>query len=705
MSRLRWIVFVVLVLAASCVRDSVSTDAFPDPGSDTFAVAARVRAKNVALGELVQIDISTRYDKSLGFERADLEHETAFDPAWRDAAKKRGYVFENDGKIDTPTVVVQDDGSLIAYVTVGLRALRLGDVKLPPIQLRAKKADGEYVRASSEPIEISVVASLEEDANQAAEIDPAFVVDAPPAPLWPWLLGGGGLVLCALLLMLWWRRRMRRAVPEYVAPTIPADQQALARIRELERMLERGEIGGERLVVESSATLRRWLEDGLRHRSLARTTDEFLDDLRSTSQFSVAQQNRLQDFLRRCDLIKFAGQEPTMSECRDLLASVRAFVEETLGDMQPAGDGRVAVTAHGVALFASLPLTQADSAPTGATAARSFYQWQEELFGFAFADPVFLLFLLAIPLLVWLSRRPKPALGFASVSQLDALPVSARVRFAWLPRVLAILALVPLILACARPQTFERVKMETEGIDILLTIDLSSSMAARDLAKDGRETRLDVVKRVAEDFIKARADDRIGLVAFARYPDLVCPSTLDHQALLRFLEPLKHKRTVQRRGDRGDIEDGTAIGAGLALAVDRLEKLESKSRVVILLSDGEETVGEILPDAAAKLAKDAKIRVYTIGAGRGVRGPLGMIRRPDFQALRKIAQKTEGAFFEATSEEALTRVFEKIDKLERTALNDPIFAVDERFWPLLWIGFALFALAGLLRLAVFVVLP
>ena len=335
----------------------------------------------------------------------------------------------------------------------------------------------------------------------------------------------------------------------------------------------------------------------------------------------------------------------------------------------------------------------------------AFRDWQNEVLGFAFADPWVLLVLpLIVGLWYWRTHRRGPALGFASVDLVEGLPRTLRARFATLPLHLVALGLVPICLALARPQKLERVPLRSEGIDILLTIDLSSSMANRDMDSSGRDTRLDVVKEVAKRFIDGRNDDRIGLVSFARFADVVCPATLDHAAVQRFLSPLRHKRQITDA--QPDPEDGTAIGAALALSAKRLAESEAKSRVVILLSDGQETVFDIMPADAAKLAKDEDVRVYTIGAGRGrIESIRRALQKPDFRALRMIAQTTGGRFFEAESSEALAEIFGEIDELERGEIRDPIYLADELFLWFLLIGGSLVFVAFLLRLVWIVEVP
>jgi Ca-activated chloride channel family protein len=326
---------------------------------------------------------------------------------------------------------------------------------------------------------------------------------------------------------------------------------------------------------------------------------------------------------------------------------------------------------------------------------------QQELFGFAFADPWFLL---GVPLLLllwaWVLGRRKAALGVASSSLYAGLPRTWRVRLLQLPVHLTGLALLCLSLAIARPQELARLPVTSEGVEILLVLDLSSSMSSKDMDAEGEQSRLDVAKEVALGFVEGRDSDRIGLVAFAYYPDLVCPATLDHEALERFLRPLEPKA-------QDSPENKTAIGAGLALAVKHLEESENPSRVVILLTDGVENLAYVSSEEATKLAKDAGVRVYTIGAGGGVQGAslFDMMAKPDFSGLRKIASETGAEFFEAANQEALSEVFERIDELETVEQEDPLYRADERFLPFLLAGAGLLFLALLLRGTILVATP
>jgi Ca-activated chloride channel family protein len=295
-----------------------------------------------------------------------------------------------------------------------------------------------------------------------------------------------------------------------------------------------------------------------------------------------------------------------------------------------------------------------------------------------------LLLLLLLPLLWLLWRRPewRPAIRFSGLATLR------ETRGQWAHRVRVILpalriaALACLIVAVARPQhPDESSQVFAEGIAIQMVVDTSSSMSDNDLSPPNREmSRLDVVKDVFRRFVAGEGDlpgrpnDLIGMIRFALYADSICPLTLDHKALLDALAQTQ----IVRRPD----EDKTAIGDALALAVERLKDLKRTSgsgqqytitsRVIILLTDGENNAGMIDPEQAGELAATQGIKVYTILAGTGQR--LGFGRAPlDDRLLRRIAEVTGGKCFHARNRDSLIKIYEEIDRLERTKTEERRF--------------------------------
>ena len=304
-------------------------------------------------------------------------------------------------------------------------------------------------------------------------------------------------------------------------------------------------------------------------------------------------------------------------------------------------------------------------------------------------DPVFLLVIPAALLVaLWRVLRPRAALPTAAASLFAGLAPTLRQRCAGLPLLGKVLAAICLGVALARPVQREVVPIREQGIDIVLVIDLSSSMKIEDMSETAAVRRIDAARQRAMEFAAARKNDRVGLVAFARYAELRCPPTLDEQALAAFL------RAVDMVPEGSEL-DATAIGTGLAKAVAVLQKSQAKSRVVVLLTDGQNNVGDILPDDAAKLAKDAGIRVHTIGLGNGQ--PMFDRFVPlDYTELRTIAETTGGQFFQPKSDEDLAAVYARIDELEKSELEDPRFRTVDRFtWPLgLGLALLLVALLG-----------
>ena len=263
------------------------------------------------------------------------------------------------------------------------------------------------------------------------------------------------------------------------------------------------------------------------------------------------------------------------------------------------------------------------------------------------------------------------------------------------------LAFIALVFALARPQrmlTEEVIK--AEGIDIFLVLDLSSSMLAQDFKPD----RLEVSKRVASEFVNKRQYDRIGLAVFSGEAFTQCPLTTDHRVLNDFIDGLRC----------GILEDGTAIGMGLATAVNRIKDSESKSKVIILLTDGVNNAGYVKPLTAAEIAKKFGVKVYTIGVGREGEALTPISRRSDGRyvfglarveidedLLRQIASLTGGRYFRATSTRSLEEIYDEIDRLEKTEIEvTSVKRYSEEFYRFVWIALALLVLELLLRFTV-----
>ena len=289
-----------------------------------------------------------------------------------------------------------------------------------------------------------------------------------------------------------------------------------------------------------------------------------------------------------------------------------------------------------------------------------------------FANPGYLfLLLLLIPVVgwyIWKLRNARASVQLSSTDSLRRQPKSLRVWLIHVPFALRVMVITLLSLALARPQLSNRWQSEsTEGIDIMMALDISGTMLGEDL----KPNRLEAAKTVATDFVLSRPNDQIGLVVFAGESFTQCPLTTDHAVLVNLFQSVKF----------GMIEDGTAIGLGLANAVNRMKDSETKSKVVILLTDGSNNRGDIDPMTAAEIAKTFNIRVYAIGVGsysKEVRVPIhtpygvqygSMSSEFDESTLRNIAQMTGGEYFRATDNNSLKAIYQQIDQLEKTKIR------------------------------------
>lgn len=314
-----------------------------------------------------------------------------------------------------------------------------------------------------------------------------------------------------------------------------------------------------------------------------------------------------------------------------------------------------------------------------------------------------LLLLLLIPYVLWyfLYRKNRtPSLRMSTTQAYRYAPQSLRVKLIHLPMLLRCLTFTLVVIVLARPQTYNPLdQREVEGIDIMLAMDVSTSMLAEDVSPN----RMEAAKDVAAEFIAGRPNDNIGLTVFAGEAFTQCPMTTDHTTLLNLLHAVRPDLAAS-----GLIDDGTAVGMGLANAVGRLKDQKVKSKVVILLTDGSNNMGDISPLTAADIAKQFGVRVYTIGLGTN-----GIVRYPvsvngmkqyvqgrgeiDYETLHKIAQETDGNFYRAASKSDLQRIYKDIDKLEKTKI---VGSANARRYE----AFAPFAITALLLLALEVLL-
>ncbi|MFU8811408.1 MAG: vWA domain-containing protein [Balneolaceae bacterium] len=308
----------------------------------------------------------------------------------------------------------------------------------------------------------------------------------------------------------------------------------------------------------------------------------------------------------------------------------------------------------------------------------------------SWSNPEYFWLLTLIPIIagyfVWsFMSRKKPALTYSSVHHLKGLPGNYRKYTLWFTPLLYVAGYALIVTAMARPQLQNTtIEQRAEGIDIMMSIDISSSMLAEDL----QPNRLLAAKEIAADFIDARSRDRIGIAVFARESFTVVPPTIDHTLAKSLLETV----------DLGMVRDGTAIGVGIATAINRLRNSEAESRVIILLTDGMNNAGEIDPITAGELAVTYGIRIYTMGVGsRGtapypVDDPIFGRRYQNVQVdideemLEHIAERTGGQYFRATTTEELSAIYNEIDQLETTEIEEIIYRDYEDIYTtyLLW---------------------
>ncbi len=314
-----------------------------------------------------------------------------------------------------------------------------------------------------------------------------------------------------------------------------------------------------------------------------------------------------------------------------------------------------------------------------------------------FKDPLVLIFLpFILAFVLWASRQNRvPALRFSSGDLVSSLAVTWKIRFARLPFYFRLVAIILFILALAGPRSvLEEVKHEMEGIDIVLAIDGSGSMAAEDFTLKGRRyNRLEVVKDVVKEFIDARSSDRLGLVAFGGLAYTVSPLTTDYTWL----------KTNLDRVTLNMMEDGTAIGSAISASLSRLAKSEAKSKLIILLTDGVNNRGKVDPLSSAKAAKALGVKIYTIGAGTngtapfpiqdiwGRQGYQNIQVEIDEQTLKTIADTTGGRYFRATDTDSLRQIYKEIDRLEKTKIEETGYREYKEL-------FGYFLVAGLLLL-------
>ena len=324
-----------------------------------------------------------------------------------------------------------------------------------------------------------------------------------------------------------------------------------------------------------------------------------------------------------------------------------------------------------------------------------------------FGQPFFFILLAILPFLIYWKitkgKKQTAAIGISTTKGLSGAR-SWKNTFQNIPFILRLLALACIIIALARPQNkYDEQQSEGEGVDIVLAIDVSGSMTAQDFTPN----RMEAAKKVAKDFVNSRPNDRIGIVIFSGESFTQCPLTTDHYVLISQIEQIRN----------GLLEDGTAIGSGLATSVDRLRNSKAKSKVIILLTDGINNGGLIDPATALEIAKTYKIKVYTIGVGTDgyaptpVSTPMGIIMQNekvaiDEKLLKNIADQTGGKYFRATDNQSLQSIYSSIDQLEKSKVEITTFhRYTEKFYPLILAAMALLLLEVFFKFTIFKKFP
>ena len=329
-----------------------------------------------------------------------------------------------------------------------------------------------------------------------------------------------------------------------------------------------------------------------------------------------------------------------------------------------------------------------------------------------FASPYFLLLMLLLPAMIWYRyrRHRTPAMASSALFPAAGIPASPALRLRRLVPAIKYSVLCLTVVALARPQWgTERTEVLTKGVNIVLALDLSESMAALDFKKKGRVVnRLEAVKGVVQEFVSKRSGDRIGMVVFGTHAYTQLPLTRDYNTLVSILDRL----------EIGAAGKSTAIGDAIGISLKRLADIESRSNIIILLTDGQSNAGELSPDTAGEIAAQKGVKIYTIGVGTRGKAPY-LFKDPlfgeryvyqqvniDEDTLRAIADKTGGLYFRAENLEGLQQIYETIDAMETTAVKVDIFAEYNEIYPWLLIpALVMLTLYVILRNTRYLIIP
>ena len=634
-------------------------------------VEARLDRNQILVGEQIKVivDVST----ADGYAVSPLDHQSV--------NNTKGLEVVEIGRRDTTR---DQSNRLLIRQELMITSFDSGSQWVPALKFSFEKNGTSTFRESNRlPFEVTTLAVV--DSIGLAPIKPILLEQKTFWDKYKYVvIGLGGLGLLALIIYFFRSVKTRR---EAVVLTPPKPKPHVVALEKLER-LKSEKLWQQGLVKEYQSQLtyivREYLEGRYGIQALESTTREIIDQLKGLS-FSDEIKKQLSEMLNLADMVKFAKAEPPIEYHEKLMEYAESFVMQTKPTLEEQA-AELAETTDVRAIMLGLTLG-----------------------GYDFVNPAFFLLLFLIPLVGFLYywRRGE---RFANIrmSNLEGIKNFKSLRAALMPYlpILRALSFVFLVIALARPQEIlKEEEINAEGIDIALVMDLSSSMLAQDFKPD----RLQVSKKVASDFVDKRMHDRIGMAVFAGEAFTQCPLTTDHRVLKEFLGNL----------ECGILKDGTAIGDGLATAVNRIKDSDAKSKVVILLTDGDNNAGYIKPMTAAEIAREFNVKVYTIGVGSRGQALAPVSRRSDGQyifglakvqidesLLKKISEITGGKYFRATSAEKLQQIYNDIDQLEKTKIEvTSIKRYNEEYHRFALWGVLLLLLEAILRFTIFRTIP
>ena len=488
----------------------------------------------------------------------------------------------------------------------------------------------------------------------------------PPVAIpngWEWVGWTLGALAVLTLLLLVWRYLHKRMTQVSVEPPMPAHIRAKQKLEEALALISQP----KPFVIAVSDTARTYLEERFEFRAPERTTEEFLRELGVTDLLLPDQKESLGNFLESCDLVKFARYEPRETELRELHGSAVRLVEETVPE-----DGGTGI----------LPVNSSESTSehTGGTpvplterAPESEITNHKSLISNDFRPSISFAFAVAAAIagVAKGQRGSSPAFLYSSVKLVEGLTKTRRSRAGAFLAALRWLALALFIVALAQPRLANsHTEVKASGIDIVCALDMSGSMISEDFVVNGRRVdRFNMARSVLKNFINQRPDDRIGLVVFAAQAFIAAPLTLDHDYLQENLDRL----------EIGAIDsDATAIGDGITTALNQLRAVKGKSKIIILATDGQNNSGKVEPMMAADAAAALGVKVYTVGIGEQGTAPMPVFMNGqkvgyqnvpvdvDEATLKKIADETGGKYYRADNAEKFRRIYDEINRLEKT---------------------------------------